>query len=170
MAIHEGLPSSEPSRELQEQAASATRTAVIGVVIEVCGGIDVISQNELASKIIQQNLAEFSIVLGRPIDEVEPPGVMAEIPTFYGMDEQDSTGIIPKLQTASLLYTEAVSNGWDPWQLREMAEQTFAHLDYQDWQDSGLNTALIHYEKQWSNEEPIFNQQRERLTNEGGAP
>lgn len=94
--------SSSPDRFMQERAASVGGNAAISMVVETLGGMDAIG-NKSIGDIMRQNLVAFRTELGRPIK----PDSVAEIPRFVGLDEQDSTNVIPKLQSAFLLYTTA---------------------------------------------------------------
>jgi hypothetical protein len=155
---------STPDRATQERAASAGGNAAMLVVIDALGGMGAVEKNASIGQVMRHNLAAFRAELGRPLSEVEGPDFMAEIPEFLGIDAEDSTRVVPKLQTAYDLYTTAMRRGLTPKQLQEDAEETFAHLDPEDLIDAGLDTALSYYAMQWDNETPGF----ERIANEQG--
>jgi hypothetical protein len=156
MSLNPETSDFKPDRIMQERAASATGGAAIGLVVELCGGIEVMAQDTAIGQAVNQNLVAFSTELGRPINEITAPGYTPQIPVFCGIDSNDSVGIIPKLATAFELYTKAVRNGWEPWKLQAYIGERYAHTSPDEIQRLGVDSALIQYEKQWSNEAPAF--------------
>jgi len=159
----EAIPSA-PDRAMQERAVSAGGNAAMLAVVEACGGIGIIQSNETAGRIAFQNIAAFRAELGRPLSEIESPDFVTEVPNFTGLDEQDSTRVIPKLQTAFLLYTTAMRQGWGPKPLQDYANVAFGHLSPEELQDAGVDIALTLYTTQWDNETPGFERQANQVS------
>jgi hypothetical protein len=150
-------------RKMQEYAASATGNASLGVVIELCGGVGMINANDAIARAINGNINAFRTALGIPINELMgmDPDDLPDA-TFVALDEEDTDGIIPKFNTALELYVTAIREGLNPFYLGKFAEQRYAALSEEELLSAGVYTALIHYEKQWQNEAPLFQNQSQQ--------